>query len=303
MSNASPTSRLAERDQLIPLVTLGIMVLLLVYAFFNSLEGTARKWESPQYSHGYLIPLFSLVLLWLRFQPFEPATTGARWAGVGLLALGLSARLGATLFALVIPEMLTFLPCLFGIFLLVGGWSLLRWSWPALAFLVFMYPLPDFVERGLLDPLQSLATRASTFCLQTLGFPAFSEGNRIIINDLEMGVVDACSGLRMLTIFTAIAVAVTMVIERPIWERVVIFLSAIPIALAVNVIRITVTGILYRTTTKEIADKVFHDLAGWVMMPLALGLLYVELQILSHLVVEEEPEPASTGLGLGHPSL
>lgn len=288
---------------MIPLVLLAAMTVLLVYSYGNTLMGTARKWESPQYSHGYLIPIFAVVLLWLRYQPFQPVTASARWAGVGLLGLGLLARLATTAFALVIPEMLTFLPSLFGIFLLVGGWHLLRWAWPALAFLVFMFPLPDVLERGLLDPLQSLATRASTFCLQTLGLPAFSEGNRIIINKLQMGVVDACSGLRMLTIFTAISVALTMLLERPLWERVVIVASSIPIALAVNVIRITVTGILYVTTSEQIAEAVFHDLAGWVMMPMALGLLYVELQILSHLVIEDDSEPTEAGLGLGQPAL
>jgi len=104
-----------------------------------------------------------------------------------------------------------------------------------------------------------------------------------------MGVVEACSGLRMLTIFGALAVAITLVTDRPMWERFVIAFSAIPIALLVNTIRITVTGILHLTVGTEIADKVFHDLAGWVMMPMALGFLYVEFQILSHLVIEDGP--------------
>ena len=91
----------------------------------------------------------------------------------------------------------------------------------------------------------------------------------------------------MLTIFVALAVAITLVTDRPMWERMVIVLSAVPIALAVNVVRITVTGILHLTAGPELADMVFHDLAGWFMMPMALGLLYVEFQILSHLLIEE----------------
>jgi exosortase/archaeosortase family protein len=67
----------------------------------------------------------------------------------------------------------------------------------------------------------------------------------------------------------------------------VIVLSAVPIALAVNVIRITVTGILHLTAGPELAEMVFHDLAGWFMMPMALGMLYVEFQILSHLIIDE----------------
>jgi len=186
-------------------------------------------------------------------------------------------------------EMYSFVPCVAGIFLLVGGWKTIRWAGPAIAFLVFMFPLPGFLDTGLLAPLQKLATTASTYCLQTMGIPTYSDGNRIVIGEIQLGVVEACSGLRMLTIFVALAVAITLVTERPLWERVVTVLSAVPIALAVNIARITVTGVLHLTVGAELADLVFHDAAGWVMMPMALGLLYVEFQILSHLVIEDGP--------------
>jgi exosortase len=150
-----------------------------------------------------------------------------------------------------------------------------------------MFPLPSFLDTGLLAPLQRIATMASTYTLQTLGIPSYSEGNRIVIGEIQLGVVEACSGLRMLTIFVALAVAITLVTDRPLWERIVIVLSAVPIALAVNIARITVTGILHLTVGPELADMDFHDLAGWFMMPMALGFLYVEFQILSHLLIDE----------------
>jgi len=150
-----------------------------------------------------------------------------------------------------------------------------------------MLPLPGAMPEMLASRLQRVATLASTNVLQTLGFPAQAEGNIIVLSHVELGVVEACSGLRMLTIFVALAVAITLVTDRPIWERVVTILSAVPIALAVNIVRITVTGILHLTAGPELAEMVFHDLAGWVMMPMALGLLYVEFQILSHLIIED----------------
>src|SRR6202011_3891061 len=136
-------------------------------------------------------------------------------------------------------------------------------------------------------PLQRLATQSSTYCLQTLGISAVNEMNKISLGDVNMEVVEACSGLRMLTIFVALAVAITMVTQRPLWEKLVIVVSAIPIALAVNIIRITVTGIMYLTVGPEMADRMFHAMAGWFMMPMALGLLYVEFQVLSHLFVDD----------------
>jgi exosortase len=215
-------------------------------------------------------------------------TTAERWWGVGIIALGLALRLVLTWYALVTPEMLTLLPVLAGAVVLAGGWQALSWLWPAIAFLVFMFPLPDILERELLTPLQRFATVASTFCLQLIGLPAYREGNSIHLGTMPLSVADECSGLRMLTIFLALSVAVTMVANRPIWERIVVVVSAVPIALAVNVARITITAILYQVADAELAHKVFHDLAGWVMMPMALGLMYCELQVLAHLVHEDD---------------
>ncbi len=235
-------------------------------------------------------------------EPLTEVTTAERWAGVGIMVLGLSLRLVLTWFALVTPEMLTLLITLTGAFVLVGGWRALMWAWPAVAFLVFMFPLPDVLEREMLAPLQRFATIASTFCLQTLGLPAYREGNSIHLATQPLSVADECSGLRMLTIFLALSIAVTMITNRPIWERVVIVLSAIPIALAVNVARIVVTAICYELGDPELAHKVFHDLAGLFMMPMALGLMYIELQILAHLVEEDEgieTEYADAPMGRG----
>lgn len=288
MSTTAPRS--TSQDQIVPLTLLGVMAAVLCWSYWNTILSIAQAWQRPQYSHGYIVPMFAAFLLWLRYEPIKDVPASERWLGVGILAVGLILRLVTAFFSTVIPEMATLPICLIGLFTMVGGLHTLRWSWPAIAFLVFMLPFPDFVERGLLDPLQNLATRMSTFALQTIGFACYSEGNRIQLGDLQMGVVDACSGLRMLTIFFALATAITLLTERPLWERVAIVVSAVPIAIIVNVIRITVTGILYKTTSPTIAETVFHDLAGWVMMPMALGFLYVELQLLSHLWIEDTAE-------------
>jgi exosortase/archaeosortase family protein len=68
--------------------------------------------------------------------------------------------------------------------------------------------------------------------------------------------------------------------------RALILGSAIPIALTANIVRIVVTAILHETVGSGIANLVFHDLAGWFMMPLALVLLGLELWVLKHVLVE-----------------
>src|SRR5262249_62161946 len=114
----------------------------------------------------------------------------------------------------------------------------LPWSWPAIAFLFFMIPLPWRVELALGGPLRRAATVASTYVLQTLGQPAYAEGSIIHVEGGQIGVVDACNGLGMLMMFFAFATAVAILSRRSWVDRVLLVLSAIPIALAVNVVRI-----------------------------------------------------------------
>src|SRR5262249_38051277 len=100
------------------------------------------------------------------------------------------------------------------------------------------------------------------------------------------GVVEACNGLGMLVLFFAIATAVAILIRRSFVEKAIIIASAAPIAVVANVIRITVTGLLHVTVGGEGANRFFHDFAGWLMMPVALGLLWLELHLMSRSVIE-----------------
>jgi exosortase len=183
------------------------------------------------------------------------------------------------------------LPMLAGATLLLGGGAALRWAWPAIAFLAFMIPLPFGVERGLGYPLQRIATRASTYGLQLLGLAVLAEGNVIRLPGGErVGVAEACNGLGMLMMFFAYATGAALVVRRPPVDRALIVLSAIPVAIGVNVLRIVVTGYLYATASDELAHAVYHDLAGWIMMPVALLVLVLELWLLDRLLVERAPD-------------
>ena len=168
----------------------------------------------------------------------------------------------------------------------------MRWAgWP-IAFLTFMLPLPAALDGTLAANLQTEATASSTFLLQTVGVGAVRTGSVISVgrNGIPMNVEEACSGLRMLTIFVAMCFAVVLLAEIPMWQRIVIVLSSVPIALAVNIMRITGTGILFTIfpASQEKLRAFFHDGAGLVMMPLAMLLLFLEYKILSNLFIEDE---------------
>jgi len=270
---------------------------LLLFSYWPGLLNARASWDNPQYSHGWLVPLCSLALVFWWRRPVEQVALSARLAGLGLLLGSFLVRMWCANFRIVTIDMYTFVPAIAGVFLLAGGWSMFRWAWAPIAMLIFMYPLPDEATRYLLGPMQTLATMVSTAAIQTLGLDAYREGNKIILSESQvLGVVDACSGLRMLTIFVWLALMIVLVGGGEWWEKAIIAASAIPIALLVNAIRITVTAVMY-TIDPATAEKIFHDWAGYFMMPLALGLLFLEQQVLAWLVVSEDATPTSVMAG------
>jgi exosortase len=265
--------------------------LLLTYGYLNMLAYTAMSWKDPLYSHGYIVPLFAGFLFWVRRRPLTTVEPAERWIGLGILLVSLAARLGASYVDMNPVDRLTYVGALLGVCQMVGGTSLLKWAGPAVGFLVFMYPLPSVLESSVLLFLQKLAAISSTWVLQLLGAPALRDGNRIMIDQLPLEVADACSGLRMSTIFGAMSVAMAILINRPWWDRVTILLSAIPIALITNVIRITLTALLFMFFPEsELIHQLVHDWAGLAMMPIAMGLLWIELQLLEQITVPIESD-------------
>src|SRR5262249_60580008 len=123
-----------------------------------------------------------------------------------------------------------------------------------------------------------------------LAFLAFAEGNVIRLNEARIGVVDACSGLSMLITFIALSPAAALIVKRPLLDKAVLVASAIPVALVANIARIVMTGVLHETAGAHASMTFYHDLAGWVMMPLALVLYWVEIKILSRLLIEVRHE-------------
>jgi len=261
---------------------------VLVWAYWPTFGEIAERWStSALYSHGYLVPVFAAFLLWhrrsmIRNESFEPS-----WWSVPWILLGASLHVFGAYFFYDWASAASILPVLVGFVLSFGGAKLLRWSWPAIAFLVFMLPLPHRVETWLAHPLQRLATLGSTYVLQTLGFAAVAEGNIIIMEESRIGVVEACNGLGMLVVFVALSTGVAMLMRSRFTDKAIILLSAIPIALMANVVRITVTGMLTETVGPTIGGLDIHDFLGYFMAPLGLGMLWIEKWILDRLLIEQ----------------
>lgn len=256
----------------------------LVWAYWPALTNLVHRWLSDaRYSHGFLVPLLAL-LVWRTRRRTHPAVEArSSWWGLPVLLSGIALRLSGAYYYLDFFDGLSLLPVLWGLALLAGGWPLAIQTGPAIGILFFMLPLPFQMEGALSAPLQRLGTAVSTFALQTLGLPAVSEGNIILIDDLSIGVLEACNGLGMLSAFFAISTTVALLIQGPPLDRLIVFLSAIPIGVLMNLLRLTATGLVYAVIGAPAAQTFFHDLAGWLMMPLAFAAVGLELYLLRRL--------------------
>ncbi len=280
------------------LIAGGLLGACLLWSYWPSLATMADRWSSdPRYAHGYFVPIFAAALLWMRRGRLAGECAGPSSWGLALLVFGAAVELGGAYYHIQWLEGISLLPYLGGLALIAGGREYLKWAWPSIAFLAFMVPPPWRIETALGSPLQAMATGASTYLLQTMGFMAFAEGNVIQLDQASIGVVDACNGLSMLMTFLALSTAAAMVVRRPLLDRLVLVASSIPVALAANIARICLTGILHETVGGHAPSTFYHDLAGWVMMPLALVLYWLEIAILSRLLVEDRRE-APTALVL-----
>jgi exosortase len=270
-------------------VAIAVLVATAVWAYWPTLAELVETWDSqPDYSHGYLVIPVALCFLWVRRRWFPGFSTGLAWSGLALIGLAFAMRWVAARYWLEQVDGWSILVWIAGAVWLFGGFRLLWWSLPSIAFLWFMIPWPYSVERWLSLPLQRIATNLSCWVLQFLGQPALAEGNTILLGEHQLEIEQACSGLRIFVGIIALAFAYVILARRSWWENVLICLSVIPVALTANVARIVVTGLLYQFASGEAAKKFSHDVSGWAMIPLAAGLFALVLWYLDKLLPEVE---------------
>ena len=263
-----------------------VLCLATGFLFLDLLQSFMSRWSTePQYSHGFAIPLMAAGLGWYRRDQIRPGQARSHAWGLLWISFGIVLHvLGVYLF-IEFADCLGLLSCIVGGTLLIWGRRLALGVWPALFFLVFMFPLPFRVERLLSAPLQLYGAEQAAWYIQMFGIPAVAKGSMILMGDHKLGVAEACSGMRMLTVFVAISVATMIVCKRSSWEKTIILLSAVPIALICNVGRIVATALAHSLFGQKMADLVFHDLSGWLMMPIAMLLLYLLLKLLDWLFI------------------
>lgn len=267
---------------------LALLIAVGSWAFAPTVATLVEAWRTePDYSHGFIVPLVALALLWARRATLPFAEIRWSWWGTGLVAASFVLRLAGALTFVEACDGWALVLWIAGIACLVFGPRVTWWAAPALVFLLFAIPLPYRVEHFCSQPLQRIATIASAWTLQTIGTPAFAEGNVIILGDHLLEVERACAGLRIFVGMIAAAFAWAVLFGRSLGERAVFVLGAIPIAVLANVVRIVVTALCFQYGSHAFATMLAHDAAGWLMVPLAIGFVALWNAYLSRLIVRE----------------
>lgn len=259
------------------------------WSYGPNLTDLIQTWSNePNYSHGFLVFPVALVILWQRMRGADPAAGKPCAWGWGGLALLLTARALFYDWGVEWRETATLPLVLVGLTLTWGGWPLLRRVWPALAFLVFMLPLPPKINGALAQPLQHLATVGTCVLSKLTGLWVVPQGNIILVGKEALEVAEACNGLSMLMCLAATVTATSILLPVALWKRIVLLASIVPVALLTNILRITATAWCYDSLGVEAGRRYAHDVAGWLMMPTALLLVGLELTTLSWVIVAEK---------------
>ncbi|MEZ6318228.1 MAG: exosortase/archaeosortase family protein [Phycisphaerales bacterium] len=165
--------------------------------------------------------------------------------------------------------------CLFGLVLLMLGPRMMRWLFLPIVYLAFAVTVSEAIMIAVTFKLQMLASQGSYLMLSLIGSPTgwFTvdiDGNTLAIltNDgrtLPLNVAEACSGMRMVVAFYALAVSVALLACKNWWQRILLFLLAGPVAIFMNMVRVAVLG-LASIFDQNLAAGDAHTLIGTILL-------------------------------------
>ena len=275
---------------------------LFTYLFRSEISGIVSRWVADSsWSHGFLIPLFSLYFINQHKSEILNLRTGPNYLGLFFLICGIVFYpLNIVHFQYGYFRPIGMIATLGAVVLFLGGWRLIKYTWLPIVFLVFAVPLPARFYVQVTMPMRILATNMTTALLNLVsGMDATASG--VVIDVIYKGqkiepslnVAEACSGMRLLMAFLALGVAMAYLHYRPVWQRIVLLATTIPIAIFCNIVRVSATAFIYVLGDPSYARGIYHDILGMSMLPLAFGLYGLIAWFMSSLFIEETRARAS----------
>jgi exosortase len=251
----------------------GAVVLVVAAAYAQVLQDLVHDWiRDPNYSHGFLIPVVSMYLIWKQRQRLRSSTRSASNLGfIGILLAACCLIVGAAA-AEVFTQRVSFVVLLVSIVVYILGWRWARAVAFPLGFLLFAIPLPYVIYYSVTGPMQGLAARCAVLGLRVVGVPALAQGNIIHLPQTSLEVAEACSGIRSLSAFLALGALLAHSMRIPVWGRCLVFLLTIPLSVAANAVRVWGSGLGAYLIGPRAAEGLVHELFGLVVFATALGL-------------------------------
>lgn len=258
-----------------------------------------QAWTSPDWSHSYFVPLISVYLLWVRRAELAKVRACVFWPGLIPLVLGIACY---ALFQLVTAfnnhmfRGFSMILSLFGLVLLLLGPGFMRVAFLPLVYLVFGVTLAEKIMVPLTFELQLIASQGASATLNIVGTPCDLRGNVLEVQDsngniIPLNVAMACAGMRMVIGFVALAAAVALVAARYWWQRVVLLMLAMPVAILMNILRVATLGAL-SLVNPALAQGESHMVVGYILLVPAF-LLYMGIAWALNRVVVEPTAPKS----------
>jgi exosortase D (VPLPA-CTERM-specific) len=236
-----------------------------------------------------LIPFLSLYLAWQKMDQLIQLPFMGNWWGVALAAAGLVMYFLGELSTLFILVNYAFLVVLMGAIWAIWSSRAMRLLIVPLSFLFFMIPLPVFLYNGLSAKLQLWSSSLGVALIRLFDISVYLEGNVIDLGTYQLQVVEACSGLRYLFPLMSLAFICATLYSAAFWKKAVVFLSSIPVTVAMNSLRIGMIGILVDRYGKSMAEGFLHDFEGWIVFMVCTAILVGEMWLLSRIGPERKP--------------
>lgn len=254
---------------------LSLILLGLAGLYYQVLLHLAETWAvNDNFSHGYFIPLVSLYMIFSLREPLQQAVIRPCNWGLLILLSGLALLILATVASLNFMQQSSLIIVLWGIILYLFGYKYAALLFVPIAYLFFMIPIPAILWNKIAFPMQLYSSAITEQIIRMLGVTIYREGNVLYLAETTLEVVDACSGLRSLTTMFALSAAVAWFGHYPSWRKWLVFLAAAPIAIFVNMVRLTATALLASRYGEEVAQGFLHEFSGMLVFILGLTLLW-----------------------------
>lgn len=263
---------------------LAVAVVALGFVFHDALGRLYETWMSrEEYSFGVLVPFISAFLLWQRRDRLAAARFEPSRLGIAVLALGLLLGTAAYLATASNVGAYAFLVALAGLVLAFAGRRQFALFAAPLGMLVFMLPLPELFLKELSAVLQLVSSQLGVWLIRAAGVSVYLEGNVIDLGTMKLQVVEACSGLRYLLPLMTLGFITAYFFRAPLWQRVFLVVSTVPITLLMNSARIALIGVTAEHFGRAAAEGFLHDFEGWAVFMTCMAALFAEMWLLARL--------------------